>query len=516
MYSIIKSAVNQGIEGYPISIETNLQEGMPHYTIVGLPSRIIQEAKERVRAAISNCNVRFPLMRITQNLSPSQLKKEGVHMDLAIALGILTAQDESLGQNIKTCAVIGALTLDGRIEKVPGFISLVEGLVTSGVTSIIMPMENRLDETIFPSVTFYGYSHLNNVIEDLKKGKIEDVYELPPEKVCKTECETDKTTSVKSDLEERSSGLGFWSGETQGDYSDILGQNLALRALEIALAGNHNVMFVGPPGCGKTMILKRLHTVLLAPELWERIEISKIHGLSDTEIDVTQIHERPIVMPHHTISKAAMIGGGIKCLPGEVSKAHRGILALDELGEFKREVIEVLREPMSTGQIRLSKGQLAITYPADFQLIATMNPCFCGYLGSKSRACTCSPRQLQVYREKFSGPILDRIDMIVYMDRVENHVMDGHSKGIASREIKESIELCSRTEEVNLPVSEKAHSELKRLYQRGKISFRRFEKIKCISNTIARLSKSEEIQMSHIYEALLYDGQSLRSGSDLF
>ncbi|MBS7528385.1 YifB family Mg chelatase-like AAA ATPase [Fusibacter paucivorans] len=487
MYSKLSSAVMIGIDGYHVEVETHLQNGMPQYHIVGLPGPIIRESKERVRAAIVNSGMAFPLMRMTQNMSPAHLKKEGAQLDLALALGILAAQNEVLSKRLSSFGVIGELTLDGMLKPVSGIYSLLEGFRSKGIDKVIMPADNVCPRDVYEEMMLYGVSSLKELVEALMTDAL-----MP---------------SVRQDAANQAEK----TDETSIDYSEIIGQANAVRALEIALAGHHNILFVGPPGCGKTMILKRLKTVLTKPSVAERIEISKIHGLTNPEMHVANILNRPIRTPHHTISRAGMLGGGLKCLPGEVSKAHLGILVLDELSEFKTEVIDALREPLSTGEIALTKGQNHVVFPAAFQLVATMNPCFCGYKGSQYKACTCSESRLRQYHAKLSGPMLDRMDMIVYMDRVPADVFRQKSECVDSTAMASNIcryQLIKQNKHTML--EETIQNKLHAYYENGKLSLRSLSKIEAIARTIAGLEGSTCVNEQHLFEAIYYYGENLR------
>lgn len=487
MYSKLSSAVMIGIDGFHVEVETHLQHGMPQYHIVGLPGPIIRESKERVRAAIVNSGMTFPLMRMTQNMSPAHLKKEGAQLDLALALGILAAQNERLAARLSEYGIIGELTLDGMLKPVSGIYSLLEGFRSKGIDKVIMPVENVCPKDVYGEMMLFGVNSLKVLVEAL----ISDT--LIPSSRQETIKQTSDTTTKTM------------------DYSEIIGQTHALRALEIALAGHHNILFVGPPGCGKTMILKRLQTVLTKPSIAERIEISKIHGLLNPEMHIANILDRPIRMPHHSISRAGMLGGGLRCLPGEVSKAHLGILVLDELSEFKTEVIDALREPLSTGEIAMTKGQNHVVFPATFQLVATMNPCFCGYKGSQYKTCSCTESRRRQYRAKLSGPILDRMDMIVYMDRVPADVFRKNDDRMNSEAIAASISnFQSAAQSENMVLEEGVQRKLHAYYENGKLSLRSLHKIEAIARTIAGLSGMTCINEKHLFEAFFYYGDSLR------
>jgi len=489
MFSKTITSVINGIDGKCITIETHIQQGMPQYQIVGLPSQIIRESKERVRAALSTVAMPMPLKRITQNMSPANLRKEGSQLDLALCMGILSAQNDEMALYLENIGIVGELSLNGEIKPINGILSILEGFQRAGIHHVILPEENICHEEIFDNMKLYGFKHLLTLVNQVKLQKL-----------------TPSKRSTSHDI--NSSHEQALSKEPLIDFSDLLGQEQALRAIEIAVSGHHNLLMVGPPGCGKTMIVERLETIMPDMTHEERLAVSKIHGIASPIASDSLVTERPIRSPHHTITLSGMLGGGRKCMPGEMSKAHSGVLVLDELTEFKREVIEALREPLSTGVVNLVKYNEAVTYPASFLMVATMNPCHCGHKGSRYTTCSCSSQTLRRYEARLSGPIFDRIDMIVYMDRVEtvNQVSNEHFSSINMR----NRIIKARNQFETLKMDEESEKYFERLYQKGKITMRSYDKIKRLAQTIAILSHRKVIVLDDLLEAVMLHGNLYR------
>ena len=488
MYSKIITSVNWGIEGYPVEIETNILRGLPNHVIVGLPSMIIKESKERVKSAIKSASVKFPDDRIIQNLYPANIKKEGSQLDLPIAIGIFCCLNEQIKDWISSFGFLGELSLDGKIQSISSILSLIDGMRKKGIEHIVIPKDNFEEAQYLEGVHLYPYDRLEHLFSDclLKELKNEPIQNNNLAPNC----------------------------EYNHDVSEILGQNAAIRAVEIAVAGFHNLLIIGPPGCGKSMIAERLTTIMPKMTLKEKIEITKIYGVSDGEKYQGLIHTRPFRAPHHTISRIGLVGGGTHILPGEISKAHNGILYLDEVGEFKKDAIEALREPLSSKQINLTKSGRSISFPADFMLVATMNPCPCGHYLSKNETCTCSHAEIKRYIGKLSWPILDRMDMTIYMERVSGVDM-ANNGSYTSSQLFEKIEKArqfriERLENAknqiaqNETLSEAAQQVMLKFHEKSKLSMRAYGKLKSIARTIADLDSSLLIEKNHILEALKY------------
>lgn len=496
MYSKINTAVSWGIEGLGIKIETHILRGMPNYILVGLPSMVIKESKERVRSAIKSIGVKFSDDRIVQNLYPADLKKEGSHLDLPLAIGILACTDTLKESAYESFGFIGELALNGDIQPISNVLSLIEGLVASGIKKIVLPFENRIEAKFIEDIEIYPYSSLQALVSDLSTNSL------------KEEVNRDKNDFINASTETVAGKV---------NYNEVLGQGHALRAMEIAMVGRHNLLLIGPPGCGKSMIAERIQSVLPPLTLQERIELTKIYGVAAGEVK-GMINQRPFRSPHHSISKIGLVGGGMKVLPGEISKAHQGILYLDEMGEFKKDAIESLREPMSCGKVQLSRGGRSLEYPSNFMLVATMNPCPCGHFLSKSGLCNCSVPSIKSYMGKLSWPILDRIDMTVLMDRVDLSV--DVMKGKSSDYIYEKIKVATAFQLDRALIKEGKHQDkdtlggellnqesieiVRRYEQKGSLSMRSVVKLIKIARSIADLEQSFEIEKKHILEAYTF------------
>lgn len=501
MYSRIHASVIWGIEGQPVEIETNILRGLPNHIIVGLPSTIVKESKERIKSALKSSGIRYPDDRIIQNLYPANLKKDGSHLDLAMAMGIYVCIVKESYKIVETFAFIGELTLEGGILPIQGVLSLLEGLKTSGVKRVVLPHENYLEASFVKGLDIYPYERLDTLIRDIESNSLKVGSKL-----------------VSYEVKER---------KFDKDFSEVIGQKQAIRAAEIAIAGTHNLLIIGPPGCGKSMIAQRLETIMPKITLEEKIELTKIYSVSEEESPKGLIQYRPFRSPHHTISRIGLVGGGSAILPGEISKAHNGILYLDEVGEFKSDAIEALREPLSSGSVNLSRGGRSLNYPSRFALIATMNPCPCGHYLSKEDLCTCSHYEVKRYIGKLSWPILDRIDMTLFMDRVENsEISNASNQKVSSLEIRGNIQKAitfrqnrvmeakheKSTKESNgilddnilYGLDEGARSIAIKYHSKGKLSMRSLGKLVGIARTIADLACSEHVEKNHLLEAYSY------------
>lgn len=474
MYSKIKTSVIWGIEGQLVEIETHISRGMPHHVIVGLPSTIIKESKERVKSAIRSSGYKFSDDRITQNLYPAHIKKEGSHLDLPIAIGILSCLEDF---PCDAFGFLGELNLEGKIKPVKGILSLLEGMIDQGITKVVIPRSNLKEASFLKNVELYPYDTFKALIEDLKRCQMKAAY--------------DEGDPLENSM------------EFLMDYAQVIGQPNAIRAIQIAVTGFHNILMIGPPGCGKSMIAERLHTVMPELSREEKIEITKIYSISDNEMTHEIKGNRPFRAPHHTISRVGLVGG---VQPGEISKAHHGILYLDEIGEFKKDAIDALREPLSNGYIQLTKSGRSMTFPSLFMLVATMNPCPCGQFLSNNACCTCTQHDIKRYFNKLSWPILDRLDMTFYMNRVENFNPKGLENRITSRDLRTSIERARQFREKERPISlsDDVEKIVLKFYDKNNLSMRSYDKLIKIARTIADLDLSFEIEKKHIYEAINY------------
>jgi magnesium chelatase family protein len=411
---VLSSAV-LGIDAFPVEVEVDVSRGLPSFSTVGLPDNAVKESKERVRSAIKNSGYNFPAKRITVNLAPADIKKEGTTFDLPVAVAILKAEGIVKNDNVNDYLVLGELSLDGTIKPVRGSLPVAVS-AKKLKKAIIIPVQNREEAALVEGIDVFGVDTLSGLVEFFNGEK-----DVAPTRV-------DVAAFFKRETDERE------------DFSDVKGQEHVKRVLEVAAAGGHNVLMIGPPGAGKTMLARRLSTILPDMVLQESIETTKVHSVAGTlDAGKVLVTERPFRSPHHTISDVGLIGGGQVPRPGEVSLAHNGVLFLDELPEFKKNVLEVLRQPLEDGNVTISRAAVSITYPSSFMLVGAMNPCPCGFLGDPRKECACTPLQVQRYRGKLSGPLLDRIDIHCDVPAVRYREMSSTREGEPSSEIKKRI-----------------------------------------------------------------------------
>jgi magnesium chelatase family protein len=508
-----KSAAVYGIDALIVDIEANMrpstsdQDQSPNLVIVGLPDTTIRESRERIRAAINNSRYFFPIHKLTINLAPADVRKEGSSFDLPVALAILGANGDLGNSNsIESTMSIGELSLDGRVRPVRGALSIALAARASGMVNLLVPEENGTEAAVVQGINVFPVRDLREaalLAQDIQAGT---GTRIPPLRLNIAE------------LKDRES-------QYKADFAEVRGQATAKRALEVASAGGHNILFIGPPGSGKTMLAKRLPTILPPLEFEEALEITKIHSVAGLTGRSGLVVDRPFKSPHHTVSQAGLIGGGSIPKPGEVSLAHLGVLFLDELPEFDRSVLEVLRQPMEDKQVTISRAATSLTFPANFTLVASMNPCPCGYFGS-NRECKCSPIQIQRYVGKISGPLMDRIDIHIDVPAVKFAELRGKGTppGESSSVIRERV-LKARTKQLqrfngdgiysNSAMSPKqirshctldAASEelLEKAMLRQGLSARAHDRILKVARTIADLAESENIDAAHISEAINY------------
>lgn len=507
MVSNIKSATVIGLDTYEISVEVDMNLGLPSFMVVGLPDTAVNEARERVRFAIKNSGFTFPTKKIVVNLAPADIKKEGTNYDLPIAIGLLAADEAILAGAISDYALLGELSLDGSIKSVNGILPIVAGLKNLGIKNVIVPDSNKFEAALVPDINVFGAQTLIDVINHFSNNADAKLLER-----------------VVADAKAMLSKVS--QSETIFDFKDVKGQVKAKRALEIAAAGGHNLLMAGPPGSGKTLLSKCFPSILPPLELEEALEITKIYSVAGLlKPDTPLINKRPFRTVHHSASAIGVIGGGTSPKPGEITLAHRGVLFLDEVVEFPRNVLEVLRQPLEDGEIIISRVKNTVKYPADFILLASMNPCPCGHLGDSQKQCVCAEYQIQRYRARLSGPLLDRIDMQIEVPRLApDELLAMTKEAEPSEKIRERVvaariiqaqryrglgiftnsELTPRLVKKFCQVDASSKEMLKNAVERFGLSARAYDRILKLSRTIADLEQSENIEVEHIAQCLQY------------